>query len=259
MASEEKEVNPTQNVRILNEVGGLPFIDTSFLPSKLLTLAACVRRNIDGQKHELSVYAQPNMAHAVYQQVTTTTPLPHGELSLEEYQKVECAIRRIVDVCPAWRPMFGIRVDYYKLHNHMLSSSNPLIPQHIFFGADAFRSKVRLEEIVIHEMSHVWSSLIAEISDFQDKENPGSFVLPSGIADKNARGVLLASLFAASVLIYFRALPEDHEERDYAQDRFQYLGVYLDKSLDSLESSPSLTATGLEIKNRLREFSVKFK
>lgn len=252
-------MNTIQNVRILDEAGGLPFIDINFLPSKLLTLAACVRRNIDDQKHELAVYVQPNKAHAVYQQLTTTAPLPYGDLSLEEHRKIESATRRIVDVCPAWRPMFGIRVDYYKLHNHMLSSSNPLIPQHIFLGADAFRSKVRLEEIIIHEMSHVWSSLIAEISDFQDKENPGNFVLPSGIAGKNARGVLLASLFAASVLIYFRALPEDHEEIDYVQGRFQFLEMYLDKSLDSLELSPSLTTTGVEIKNRLRDFSEKFK
>ena len=248
-----------QSVHILSEIGGLPFIDSSFLPSKLLTMAACLRRNIDGRNAELAEYTLPGKAHEVYQRLTTTAPLPYGELSKEEHLAIEGAIRRIIDVCPSWRLMFGISVDYYKLHNRMLSSSNPLIPQHIFLGADAFVSRVRLEEIIIHEMSHVWSSLIAEVSDFQSKNNPGSFTLPSGIGDKNARGVLLASLFAASVLIYFRALPDNREERDYIEERFAFLEMYLDRSLDPLESSPSLTATGVEIKDRLRKFSTKFK
>ena len=167
---------------VINAIGGIPFINISFDGSKLLTLAAVVRSNADNKKRKLSQYFNPTIAYEVYQDksVEMPKPLPHRALYNGEILALSHAKKRIIETIPEWRELLAIPLIVKKLSTNQPSSSNPKIPQTIYLGESVFSTEIVLEETYIHELSHVWCSLLTEIYDFQKPCCPSIYSLPSG-------------------------------------------------------------------------------
>lgn len=157
---------------------------------------------------------------------------------------------------PEWENLLEIPVNIHKMLNQQVSLTNPVLPQQMFLGEAAFTSITDLEELLVHELS--WSSLIAEIYDFQLKDSSNNYILPSGTGGKNPRGVLLACLFAVSALNYHQRLISTGSLR-VRPERLDYLTQYFLKSLVTLKTSAELSEIGKLITSRLDDFSSKLK
>ncbi|EPA96378.1 hypothetical protein D3C76_661440 [compost metagenome] len=155
---------------------------------------------------------------------------------------------------PEWKNLLDIPIKIHKLLNQQVSLTNPLLPQQMFLGEAAFTTITDLEEFLVHELSHIWSSLIAEIYDFQLKNSSNNYVLPSGTGGKNPRGVLLACLFAVSAVNYYQRLLTSGSVRARSE-RLVYLHQYFFKSLATLQASDELSEMGKLITSRLDAFS----
>lgn len=237
---------------MLLEIGGLPFVHAMFNSTKLMTLVAVVRKNIDGSELPLTNYLQPDFATALYNRHVEGAPMfpPHLPLGKAELYMLAEAKSNLKALLPEWTSLLDLPVKIYKLTNQQVSLTNPVLPQQIFFGEAAFTTITDLEELLVHELSHVWSSLIAEIYDFQLKGSSNSYTLPSGTGGKNPRGVLLACLFAASAVNYHRGLLASGSERA-RPGRLDYLQHYFLKSLATLKTSTELSELGKLIISKL--------
>ncbi|UMZ10691.1 hypothetical protein I9018_24880 [Pseudomonas sp. MPFS] len=241
---------------ILYEINGLPFVNPLFNSKKLLTLVAIVRRNIDGGELPLAAYLQPDVATALYGRHVVGAPEfpPHQTLCSAERFMLEEATNNIKSMFPEWATLLDIPLNTYRLMNNQVSLTNPVLPQQMFLGETAFTSMTDLEELLVHELSHIWSSLIAEIYDFQIKESSNSYILPSGTGGKNPRGVLLACLFAVSAVNYHQRLLVSGSVRA-RPERLDYLHQYFIRSLATLQASEELSEIGKLITSRLDVFS----
>lgn len=240
------------------EINGLPFVDEKFNSAKLLTIVAIVRKNIAGSDLHLNNYVQPDFATQLYRTRVKNSPKfpPHRQLSDAEnvmLQKAKVALKILL---PEWKKLLDIPIKIHKLLTQQTSLTNPMLPQQIFLGEAAFKSPTNLEETLVHELSHVWSSLIAEIYDFQIKNCSDNYTLPSGTRGKDARGVLLACLFAASALNYHEKLLASGSERAKTE-RIVYLQSYFIKSLQTLVHSTELSEMGRLITHQLEIFAKK--
>lgn len=242
---------------ILTEIGGLPFVTPTFNAKKLMTLVAIVRSNIDEKRYQINQYLDPSIAYAIYLEKNINTPHRplHCTLSTTETMKVSNTTWEIVDLAPDWAILFSIPVTIKKLENSQLSLTNPLIPQHVYLGEKAFHNNT-LAETLVHEMSHLWCSLIAEIYDFQTANSPSEFILPSGTQGKDLRGVLLASLFAAAAISYhYKLITAQSEQARPA--RLLYLISYFNGTLAILKNSPFISSMGQLILDQLHDFSAR--
>lgn len=237
---------------ILDEMNGLPFIDPSFNSVKLLTLVATVRQNIQPGEQPLTKYLVPELATCLYQKIVPGAPqMPkHQKLNGVESEKILRAKNNLAAMFPEWSALLQIPLQAYKLLTGHASMSNPLMPQHLFLGEQAFASETDLEESLVHELSHIWYALLAEIFDFQIKDCSHNYVLPSGTGGKDPRGVLLACLFAYCTYSYHcKLLVADAPRARPA--RLEFLKNYYLKSLDILRRSEELTEMGSLIVTRL--------
>jgi hypothetical protein len=241
---------------ILNELNGLPFVHPDFNSKKLLTFAAVVRKNISGKNLHLSTYLQPDFSTYLYNRHVAGAPEfpPHEPLSNAENFMLAEAKKNLKALLPEWDNLLEIPANIHKMLNHQVSLTNPLLPQQMFLGEAAFTSITDLEELLVHELSHIWSSLIAEIYDFQIKDSSNNYILPSGTGGKNPRGVLLACLFAVSAMNYHHRLLTTGSERA-RPERLEYLNQYFLRSLVTLKASTELSEMGKLISSRLDEFS----
>ena len=248
--------------KVMSVINGLPFVDDSFKPNKLLTLVAMLRSNIDEAKLKNPVdYLSPKVAYDIYHKCSgqnNTDFINACALSIQEKKQIRDAIDFIITQHPNWKTLFSIPIKYQKNLNWEVSFSNPLIPQQIYLGEQAFiNGDTKLQEIIIHEMSHIWCAFLTEIYDFQTLDSDNNYVLPSGTGNKNVRGILLASLFAASTVIFYGNLFKI-EQSDKYMSRMNYLYQYLNKSLDTIEYSKHVTKMGSLIIEQLRTFSADF-
>ncbi|MDF9775998.1 hypothetical protein [Pseudomonas baetica] len=241
---------------MLLEIGGLPFVNPMFNSMKLLTLVAVVRKNIEGSELPLTDYLQPDFATNLYNRHVEGAPMfpPHQPLGKAELYMLTEAKSNLKALLPEWTNLLELPIKIYKLTNQQVSLTNPVLPQQMFLGEAAFTTITDLEELLVHELSHIWSSLIAEIYDFQLKGSSNNYILPSGTGEKNPRGVLLACLFAVSALNYHRRLLAGGSERA-RPERLDYLQQYFLKSLATLKTSTELSETGKLITSRLDLFS----
>ncbi|MDR8366830.1 hypothetical protein [Pseudomonas sp. JL3] len=241
---------------ILCEINGLPFVHPMFNSIKLLTLVAVVRKNIEGGELPLTAYLQPDFATALYNRHVEGAPEfpPHQTLGNAEQVMLAEAKSNLKALLPEWTGLLDLPVKIYKLLTQQVSLTNPVLPQQMFLGEDAFTSITDLEELLVHELSHIWSSLIAEIYDFQLKDSSNSYILPSGTGGKNPRGVLLACLFAVSAVNYHQRLLASGSVRA-RPERLDFLHQYFLKSLATLQASAELSEIGKLITSRLDAFS----
>jgi hypothetical protein len=241
---------------ILCEINGLPFVHSLFNSTKLLTLVAVVRRNIEGGELPLTTYLQPDFATALYARHVEGAPVfpPYKALGNAEQIMLAEAKSNLKALLPEWTRLLDLPVNIHKLLTQQVSLTNPVLPQQMFLGEAAFTSMTDLEELLVHELSHIWSSLIAEIYDFQLKDSSNDYILPSGTGGKNPRGVLLACLFAVSAVNYHQRLLISGSVRA-RPERLDYLHQYFLKSLATLQASAELSEIGKLITSKLEAFS----
>jgi len=241
---------------MLFEINGFPFVHANFNSKNLLTLVAVVRKNIDGGQLPLITYLQPDFATTLYSQHIEGAPAfpPHQALCNAEQLMLGEAKSNLKALLPEWTSLLDLPVNIHKLLNQQVSLTNPVLPQQMFLGEAAFTSMTDLEELLVHELSHIWSSLIAEIYDFQLKDSSSDYILPSGTSGKNPRGVLLACLFAISAVNYHLRLLGSGSVRA-RPERLDYLHQYFLKSLATLQASVELSEIGKLITARLDAFS----
>lgn len=229
---------------LVADLGGLPMIDDAFKASAIATLACAVRQRLDNKRQPLEAYLQPDLAHECYRtgsrrpvaQMESMDPSP-GDLVM-----VRLACADIVATVPQWRPHFSVPLHWRKLVTDMASSSNPMIPQHIYLGERGIRSH-RLREYIVHEVSHVWVAMIAEVAPLAERSEAIN-VLPSGTAGKDIGQVIYALTFAATAVRFYRALvqADRHTAADVA--RLSDLEHYANGCLEIVEPSGKLNHNG---------------
>ena len=241
---------------LICEIQGLPFIHPTFHPEKLMTFVATTRRNIENRGAPLSTYIHPDYATNLYSRNVEGAPtMPaHQPLSNAENFMLSAAMNNVKELVPEWTTLVEVPLRVHKINDSRVSLTNPLIPQQIFLGESAFSNITELEELIVHELSHIWCSLICEIYDFQIKSSKNDYVLPSGTGGKNPRGVLLAALFAISAANYHRRLLASGSSRARAS-RVNYLQSYFHGSVSILQRSAELSVMGNLILTQLETAS----
>ena len=231
--------------------GGLPFLDANFSPTPILSLVACRRRSLSKthgseKNNDIVRFLDPNVAHHIYDNLgISPTPLPSTEFSDKEKTLIESSIKEIIRSKNGWRNEFNLPINYRKLEVDKLSCTILGVPQHIFISPKALNHKFHLFEIIIHELSHVWLALYAEVLDLQVISNP-VHILPSGTNGKDIRAVLLAAFFAAAVY-EFLISTKIQRGSDFYDHK-----PYLKECIEILSSTKDeLTPLGMSLTNRL--------
>jgi hypothetical protein len=245
-------------VNVIEYFQGLPFLDDQFDSVRLLSAVAGVRRGHDllssGKAQDLTVYIEPSVAYGVCRRrFAAHSPIHDRALTLEEIAAIRRSTADILGRKPKWQSLFSVPIVIRGLMNlELVSLTNPTVPQHIFLGRVAFRDRYTLQEALVHELSHVWLGMLAEVRPLHASSDPGYFTLPSGTAGKTAAGVLLACLFAAAVIEYDRSIGMALGERA------EYLHEYLIESLNLLVAGDRhLTPTGREVRDRLSRYAAE--
>jgi len=249
-----------EKLSIIDELKGLPMIDRGFNCQLLLSLVAHHRSNISHKTVALNDCVSPDMAYRLYAENTnlnTDVPLS-DELGAEQQAALFQATATIKTIMPHWAVYFSLPVRYRFLSAppETVSLTNHCIPQTIFLGTKAFKSSEWLEEVIIHELAHVWLGMICELNHFHDISSEERFVLPSGTRDKDARGVIFAGHFAAAVLSYFEEKERQQSGSVNSKERIVYLKNYLTGCIKLLTRDISLEKTGADLVNRLKKFGV---
>lgn len=240
-------------IKIIDLCKGVPFVDNEFCSSKLWGAIAAKRASIS--KH--SFYTEENLlkliapenaikfARKYYDKPESI----HAKLATKnQIILIENAHKYILDSCPDWEGLIKGPFLYFSLNKKgVYSMSNPLIPQSIFLGPEAYKSLENLPETIIHELSHVWCALLHEITPLVNGYNQ-TFTLPSGTKGKTTLGLLLAAHFAASALAFHLQMYNPKE------NRMLYLYEYLSRVLDTLKNTNELTDEGKQISLHLHQF-----
>jgi len=203
-------------------IGGLPFIHDSFKPMQLFKLAVLLRNKIASTHPNAESYigadlSQPEVALGLYASIlpNAAPPQPSVEPPTSLVDAVESAKARITDRWQEWNKLLALPTILRRLTTDAVSSTNPFLPQHLYLGDPALSNDDRLEETLVHEYSHLWCQMIAEIRDFQTTDSPADFVLPSGTGGRTPRGVVFAALFAAAAVNFYGRWPEKAARRSY--------------------------------------------
>jgi hypothetical protein len=167
---------------------------------------------------------------------------------------LKAAVESILSACPEWERYLSIPIEYEVRKNGLAGLTNRLTQRHVQLGQVTIYSPIKMEEVLIYDVSQVWCGSIAEICDLQSGECPKDFSLPSGTRGKNVREVILAALFAASSLKYYLNM---HARLPNLEDvrRARYLHDYLDQCLNSIVGNAYVSAMGRLIIADLRIFS----
>lgn len=246
--------------RQLDEIEALPFIDERAKPGKLLSAAVGVRNALAGTLGDLNRtdFASPDAAFALVesklknagQVLPQSRPLTH-----DEGITVAAAKEWLIRARPEWAPWFQIPVIFLRWESERTSLTNPFIPQRIYLGNGALCSTFGiLCETVLHEYAHVWLGLVTEIRDFQIRDCPVQFILPSGTGPKDARAVLFAMHYAATVVSFLTTLDRHERCAGWQRERLAYLRWYLSQIVN-MNILPFLTPTGAVVFWRLRDYA----
>lgn len=244
-------LNPRE---LIEEVGGISFISDKFVPSRLLTAVACVRRNsaID-QSRPLREYLDPILAKSIYSDSFAHLQEQCSENLGSEFEKrVYSAILNICTEVPGWTDYFRAPMRYELLLDDRTSMTSAVIPQTIYFGRSAFSPHVSLTEVIIHEYAHVWLDFICEVFNLQHDSAPNDYVLPSGTQGKTLQGVLLAAHFAASCLRYYQI--RQSSDDSITLGRIDFLHQYLSGCLEVAGQRPVFTEMGCCVYEALQSF-----
>ncbi|WP_432324129.1 hypothetical protein [Yersinia enterocolitica] len=249
-----------RKIKIIDELKGIPMIDSDFKCQLLISLIAHHRSNISNNKISPNRCVYPDVAYKIYAENTNlNTEVPQSsELGDEQQEKLAKAIEIIKGIMPQWEIYFSLPVIYRLLSAPpgTVSLTNHCIPQTIFLGEKAFKTSEWLEEVIIHELAHVWLGMICELHHFHEISSNERFTLPSGTKDKDARGVIFAGHFAAAVLNYFEEKEKKNLGSTNSKDRMAYLKNYLIGCIKLLTQDISLDETGSDLVNRLKNYEV---
>ncbi len=242
---------------IVGEIGGFPFIDTSFEAGRLLTAVACCRRiredpnAVAPTPEQLTAALHPSAAARV-RRLDLVLDLPFGELSSEQHHQVEQTRTLIIEWIPRWAPLITVPLQFHELqHSSAVSSSNFAWPQHIFLAPTAFTTRTTLAEQIVHETSHQWLYFIEELWPLQHQTPDRRFTLPSGTPGRSASELLGASHVTINLHRLWSVMPT---ESDLRQRRLQHLRAYGAGCADLLRQAHDvLTPGGHALAARLTE------
>jgi hypothetical protein len=236
------------------DLGGLAMVDDGVNTVALATLVCAVRRRLDAERQPLIAYLQPELARDCYRNASILPIMELDAVDLigEELQAIYTACADIVVTIPAWKPYFGIPIRWCRLLSNMSSSSNPVIPQHIFIGERGLRS-ARLPEYIVHEISHTWVGMAAEVAPLALCDEP-IHVLPSGTPNKTVGQVIYALTFAATAVRFYRARIAADRRVQGEIDRLRWLEDYTAGCLRIVDSSDKLLPNGAFMAESCRRF-----
>lgn len=243
-----------EKISIIDVVGGIPFIDNSFKPEKLLGALSVHRAKIYGFSNasieELGELIHPifaiKFAHLHY---PDHPPIESKPLDVNEQVILHKTIKSIIFKVPEWKVLIDGPFIYFQLiGNVFYSLTNPVIPQAIF-SLEALKSEENLAESLVHELAHTWLGLINEIAPLADPKYEEVFTLPSGTKDKSTLGTLLAAHFAGAALNYHK------KSNSMNISRISFLVEYLNGCINILEKARALTVEGLLVLNSLKRQS----
>ncbi|MCW1834738.1 MAG: M1 family metallopeptidase [Pantoea ananatis] len=241
-----------KHVDIVAKANGVPMVSDKFDAQTLVKFVAHYRHALLNHFDNISDYLKPENIEYIYRDRNESLGLDYpdyGELSDAESVAVKNAVSNILKIMPEWKAYFSIPVSFKRLtaSEHMVSLTNHNIPQVIFFGAKAFKSEDWLEEVIIHEMAHIWLGLICEIDSFHEHTDQHSYTLPSGTKGKDARGVIFATHFAACVLKYMDRKRAMKGFTDKDDERFSWLLNYFSGCMSQLAGMDELKPSGKKI------------
>jgi hypothetical protein len=230
--------------------GGVPFLDATFKPTTLLTVVAVVRRErLGAATAPLNSMLTPDRGvEAGGGKTAEQFGLDVRSLTQKEADAVAGAKESLAAAAPHWGALVALPVRFQGMTRHgAISASVDSLPQHVFLSAEAFDSPSQLREQVLHELSHNWLYLIAELYRLYDRKSKVRSTLPSGTPDRSPAEVIGAAHVVANILILHATSPYLTPEReDLVRD-------YLDGCLRIIEGFKDvLTPTGLEIAERIR-------
>lgn len=239
-------------IDIIAKSNGVPMVSDNFDAQALITFVAHYRHSLLQCFDNISDYLNPEKIDVLYRERNQLMGLEYPEyteLNDIELMAVEKAVTHILQVVPEWCVYFSIPVDFKRLivSKHMVSLTNHNIPQVIFLGDKAFKSDEWLVEVIIHEMAHIWLGLICEIDSFHEHEVQSRYTLPSGTKDKDARGVIFASHFAACVLKYMARKRISNGFTQQDDERFTWLQNYFSGCMSQLVCMSELKPSGKNI------------
>lgn len=245
-------------VDIIAKTNGVPMVSDGFHTQTLIHFIAHYRHALLQCFENLSDYLDSDKINDFYRMRNISAGVDYPEytsLCETDQAAVNNAIDHILQIIPEWKVYFSIPVSFKFLttNKNMVSLTNHNIPQVIFLGAKAFKSEAWLEEVIIHEMAHIWLGILCEIDSFHEHTEHSSYSLPSGTKGKDARGVIFASHFAACVLKYM-ARKKDSEGFTLQDDeRFIWLRNYYSGCMSQLVSMNELKPSGKKIVNIMKD------
>jgi hypothetical protein len=240
---------PPQSLHSL--FGGIPFLDTEFRPETLLAAVAVVRRDRVGNDtlSLISMLTPDSGIAAGGGRRAEEFELNARPLKASQQEAVAEAIKGLTEVVPHWGPLAALPVRFQLMRRDgAISASVDSLPQHVFLSTEAFSSKTQLREQVLHELSHNWLYLIAEIWRLHDRQFTVVSTLPSGTPDRSPAEVIGAAHVVTNILTLQASSPY------LTPDRERQLSEYLDGCIRLIEGfRNTLTPVGREIAERIRD------
>lgn len=225
------------------DVGGLPLVDDQVKASTIATVVCAIRHRIDNARQPMEEYLQPELARECYRKVAyPITELESISMPEKEMDIVRKACDAIIQLIPSWKVYFSIPLKWKHLIQDIGSSTNPIIPQHIYLGNRSIYGS-RLEEYIVHELSHTWVGIIAEVVPLA-QQGEAMYVLPSGTPNKEIRQVIYALTFATTAVRFYRARIDAKLNSLEDLDRHLYLKNYALGCIDILNSSDLILPDG---------------
>jgi hypothetical protein len=240
---------------LVTDLGGTPMLDDGFNASSLATLTAAVRRRIDGGRQNLEFYLDPEVARKIYLR-SARRPVSQWD-SVEMGFELQCRLKRscseLTTLIPKWSPFLSVPIHWRLMTGDLASSSNPVIPQHILLGHQAFAGHRILHEHIVHELSHVWIGMIEEVAPLA-MASEADVVLPSGTPGKDIRQVMYALTFGTTAMRLYRARNAAGVGNEAETNRLKWLDQYVRGCLDIATSSGKLLPNGFAIADSCARF-----
>ncbi|HDZ3712096.1 TPA: hypothetical protein RSW55_000070 [Vibrio vulnificus] len=194
---------------------GIPFSGDDINVSLLLMAILKKRAKLSGED-ETERLLEPDYVSGFYPKIIgkEIKELNSRHLTQAEKKIMSDAIDYILDIIPEWYCFFYSFDFCIKAGTGKEKSySHPQIPQTYVVNEKIIASGniVKLSEMIIHEVSHVWFGLICELNDFQTLNSREDYVLPSGIKGRNPRGLILALYYAIPVAIFYRKIGNNEQ------------------------------------------------
>ncbi|MGE8599684.1 MAG: hypothetical protein ACN6N2_10025 [Acinetobacter calcoaceticus] len=225
------------------KVGGLPLIDDQVQVSAIATVVCAVRQRLDNARQPIEAYLQPELASKCYRQASDSIT-EHESITMPNIEMgiVQKSCESIIKVMPSWEVYFSIPLKWKQLVQNIASSTNPIIPQHIYLGNRGIYSN-RLEEYIVHELSHTWVGMIAEVAPLA-RQGASIHMLPSGTPNKEIRQVIYALTFATTAIRFYRTCIDKKISSLETIGRLRYLEKYALGCIGILDSSDLVLPDG---------------